>query len=83
LQSLILTNFKALFCIANYVSICESKELFINARKYFAFLRPLEIITLTLDSLASKFGLPRPSVSRRAGLLKSTYLVETAVVDRK
>ena len=38
---------------------------------------------LTLDDLTSKVDLSKSSVSRRIKVLKSTYLVESAIVDRK
>ena len=65
------------------VEIAKSKELFKNARRNLVLLKQLEKLPLTLDDLTSKVDLSKSSVSRRVRVLKSAYLVESAIVDRK
>ena len=76
-----------LFMVYIYTYFCtlspKSKELFNNDRKNLILLKQLENTALTLDDLTSKVSLSKSSVSRRVRVLKSAYLVETAIFDRK
>jgi DNA-binding transcriptional ArsR family regulator len=65
------------------VEIAKSKDLFRNARKNLRLLRLLENTSLTLDDLTSKINLSKSTVSRRVSVLKSAYLVNTNMVNKK